>query len=166
MESKFLMALDGSEESQKAVKYLAEMTAGNAEAEITLFHATGVPPMLLEHGGGDTPAEEKKREQILDREEASWSDEERAEVENFIFGPALKVFAKTGGGKGPKVETKLVQVPHHDIARTILEEARSGGYDTVVVGRHGRSRIRELAFGGISSKIIQNLRDRTVWVVE
>lgn len=84
-----------------------------------------------------------------------------------MFAPAKEILMEqVQGGKGRKIECKLVECPVHDLARSLIEEAKTGNYDTVVLGRHGRSRIVDYALGGLTSKIIHNLRGRTVWVVE
>ena len=60
-----------------------------------------------------------------------------------------------------KIQNKLV-----GIARDILTEAEKGKYDTVVVGRRGLSATASFVLGSVSNKIVQNIKDRTVWVVE
>jgi len=52
------------------------------------------------------------------------------------------------------------------VARDILKEIASGGFGTVVVGRRGVSRAEQFFFGSVSSKILQNARDCTVWLVD
>ncbi len=52
------------------------------------------------------------------------------------------------------------------IARDIIAEAKRGSYDTVVVGRRGLSGAAAFVLGSVSNKIVQNIRDCTVWVVE
>ena len=52
------------------------------------------------------------------------------------------------------------------VARDILKEIASGGFGTVVVGRRGMSRAEQFFFGSVSSKILQNARDCTVWLVD
>ncbi|MBW1781577.1 MAG: universal stress protein [Deltaproteobacteria bacterium] len=52
------------------------------------------------------------------------------------------------------------------VARDILAEISAGGFGTVVVGRRGMSRAEQFLFGSVSSKILQNARDCTVWLVD
>jgi nucleotide-binding universal stress UspA family protein len=53
-----------------------------------------------------------------------------------------------------------------DIARSILEEARTGSYETIVVGRHGTSGIKRMFGGGVTEQLLQDAKGLAVWVVE
>jgi nucleotide-binding universal stress UspA family protein len=53
-----------------------------------------------------------------------------------------------------------------DIARNILEEARSGHHDTIVVGRQGTSRIKRIFGGGVTDHILRDGKGFAIWVVE
>jgi nucleotide-binding universal stress UspA family protein len=61
------------------------------------------------------------------------------------------------------VQTKSIS-DSTDIADSILEEARDGGYQTIVVGRcdHRAKHI----LGSVSNKIVEQGRGMTVTVVE
>ena len=50
-------------------------------------------------------------------------------------------------------------------AEAIVEEARSSGYGTIVVGRRGLSRVEEFFMGRVSKKILQLAKWTAVWVV-
>ena len=52
------------------------------------------------------------------------------------------------------------------VAHDILDVIKAGGYDTVILGRRGLSRARQLLFGSVSNKVVQNTNDCTVWVVD
>jgi nucleotide-binding universal stress UspA family protein len=47
----------------------------------------------------------------------------------------------------------------------IADEAEKRGYDTIVVGRRGLSKVQEFFMGRVSNKVIQLSKDKTVWVV-
>ncbi len=53
-----------------------------------------------------------------------------------------------------------------DIARNILEEARIGQHETIVVGRHGASRVKRLFGGGVTDQLLRDAKGFTIWVVE
>lgn len=58
-------------------------------------------------------------------------------------------------------------VPRQEgVARDILAEIASGGYGTVVLGRRGLSRTMQFLFGGVSSKVVDNAKGCTLWVVD
>ena len=50
-------------------------------------------------------------------------------------------------------------------AGTIVDQARRGGYGTIVVGRKGVTRVEEFFMGRVSSKVLQLAKDMAVWVV-
>jgi nucleotide-binding universal stress UspA family protein len=50
-------------------------------------------------------------------------------------------------------------------AEAIVEEARKGGYGTIVVGRRGLSRVEEFFMGRVSKKVLQLAKWTAVWVV-
>ncbi len=78
------------------------------------------------------------------------------------------------GAKGHLVEagvsedgiTILIKKKREGVARDILEEITSGRFGTVVVGRRGVSKAEQFLFGSVSSKLLQNARDCTVWLVD
>lgn len=52
------------------------------------------------------------------------------------------------------------------VAKDILDELSKGNYGTVIVGRRGISRTKQLLFGSVSNTIVQNAKNCTVWVVD
>jgi nucleotide-binding universal stress UspA family protein len=52
-----------------------------------------------------------------------------------------------------------------DVARAILEEARTGGYGSIMIGRRGLSRTERFLFGSVSNKVVQQAQGMAVWVV-
>ena len=51
------------------------------------------------------------------------------------------------------------------IARDIINEAHSG-YDAVVLGRKGHSRVKEFFVGGVSQKVFHSAKDISVLLVD
>ncbi|MEJ2728357.1 MAG: universal stress protein [Deltaproteobacteria bacterium] len=51
-----------------------------------------------------------------------------------------------------------------DIARDIIKEAENG-YDIIVMGRRGRSALKEFILGSISQKVLHALKDKSVLIV-
>jgi nucleotide-binding universal stress UspA family protein len=43
---------------------------------------------------------------------------------------------------------------------------KNGGYKTVVMGRRGRSALKEFLLGSVSSKVVHHVEDCAVWIVE
>jgi len=50
-------------------------------------------------------------------------------------------------------------------AGDILAEAREGGYGTIIMGRRGISKVRELVMGRVTSKVLNRAEDLALWIV-
>ena len=152
---KILAAVDGSEQSLDAVRYLAEF-ASPENTEATAFHVLkGMPRNFrdLEHAAGFTG---------YDRLSRAWEDRQGSEIREFmervkeIFYDAdytsdnfrIKIRAQT---EGP--------------ARDILREAAAGFYDAVVVGGTGASRLKDIVLGTAADKLMGNLHHIPICVV-
>lgn len=76
-----------------------------------------------------------------------------------------KAVLKEAGIPQDRITIKIKK-KEEGVARDILREITEGGFGTVVVGRRGMSRAEQFIFGSVSSKILQNARDCTVWLVD
>jgi nucleotide-binding universal stress UspA family protein len=52
------------------------------------------------------------------------------------------------------------------VAEDILEEVVRGEYGSIILGKRGISRARQLLFGSVSSYIVQHTEDCGVWVID
>jgi nucleotide-binding universal stress UspA family protein len=52
------------------------------------------------------------------------------------------------------------------ISQDILQEARKGRYDALVIGRRGIGKIEELFMGSVSSSILEICHDTPVWIID
>jgi nucleotide-binding universal stress UspA family protein len=68
-----------------------------------------------------------------------------------------------GGLDSTSVDTKVV-TGVKSRAGAIIQEARDGDYDTVVMGRKGQSNVAEFPMGRVTRKVIQMATDKAVWV--
>jgi nucleotide-binding universal stress UspA family protein len=158
-----LVAVDGSACSTRAVKYVDEVLRTRPDAEVTLFHVLdSLPPMLREHGGSEDPMIETRLGAKLRKEQRAWYKQER-DVERRILKKA-KTILEGAGWDGARIQTQFGY--DDNIARNILEKARSSGYKTIVVGRHGRSGIKRFSWGGVTQRLLRTGHDLTIWVVE
>lgn len=122
---KVLCAVDGSEGSSEAVDHLAFMLEGNPECRVSLLHVGAASanfcPVDFERPAGEEPLPELEAGQG-----ACTSD---------FYRRALKVL-KEGGLEEDQIEV-LERPGRPGVVGAILEEARAGGYGTVVLGRRG-----------------------------
>jgi nucleotide-binding universal stress UspA family protein len=78
----------------------------------------------------------------------------------------LKAREALGAAGFPLDRVELKFGHEDDIARSVLEEAHSGGYSTVAVGRYGTSRTKRLFGGGVTDQLLRDATGLAVWVVE
>jgi nucleotide-binding universal stress UspA family protein len=158
-----LIAVDGSEYSNRAVSYAGRLLRDAAGVKVLLFHVLKpMPRELLEHGGSENPKTEKQLSSQLKEDQQAWI---RQEEENRcdLLKKALVLLQQSGIDAG-RVSMKFGH--EEDVARNILEEARAHHFDTIVLGRHGTSGLKRLFCGGITYELLQQGTGLTFWVVE
>ncbi len=158
---KILIAIDGSEGALRAVEYVGQQFAGAADLQVTLFHVSpGVPPELWDDGHILTEDEKAARKTVLDK----WLNNQKLKLES-IFKPAAERLIKEGM-KPHQIETKPVSESVKNTPECILAEARTGGYQTLVMGRCGGSPAAHALLGSTVSKIINRGAGIAICVVE
>ena len=161
--SKILIAVDGSEHSARALHYVGTLLRDTRDVQVTLFHVLKpMPRELLEHGGSEDPAEEVRLAKKLQEDQENWVRSE-SRFEHPILLTALELFGKTGF---PLDRVTLKFGHEDDIAHTILDEARTGGYGTIVVSRHGSNGMKRFFGGDITDQLLRDASGYTVWIVE
>ena len=131
---RILLAVDESENSHRVVQYVGSLLGRAPDVVVTLFHVLKpMPRGLLEHGGSENPAAEAELSVQLRNDQDAWIRKER-ESECHVLKEACETLAQSGFD----MSHVAVKYGHEDnIARNILEEARSGHYETIVVGGRG-----------------------------
>lgn len=158
--SKFLLAVDGSEGSLRAVDYVAREFGGRGDLHVTLFHVLPPePPPLWDDGHILTGEERDIRQRVV----TAWLANQK--------GRAADVFERMSGRlrdagmMDSQVAAKAV-VESVDVAEAILEEAARERFDTVVLGRRGYSALERFMLGSVANKVVNHARNLTVCVVE
>lgn len=161
--SRILVAVDGSEHSARALHYVGTLLRDTRDVQVTLFHVLKpMPRELLEHGGSEDPAEEVRLAKKLQEDQENWVRAESL-FEHPILLTALELFGKTGF---PLDRVTLRFGHEDDIAHTILDEARTGGYQTIVVSRQSSKRMKLFFGGGITDQLVRSASGYTLWIVE
>ena len=156
MTQKILVALDDSANALRAVEKIA--ATYSRENQITLYSALPVVDFKC-----IMDLNSLNREQ-LDLHYSLCSDmqnQKRQQVES-----ALKKAKKLLLQSGFPEENVTVKIDRgsSDIARDIVNEADSG-YDIIVMGRRGRSALKEFVLGSISQKVLHAVKDKSVLIV-
>lgn len=138
--SKILVPVDGSEYSMKAVEHavcLAKQVEGIEK--ITVLRVINVSVYLERIGQGIDP--EQEAEDILKR--------------------AKKRFIEEGISEDRIIAKTRVGFP----AEEIVKEVEEGQFNLIIMGRKGRSQIKDLVLGGVSSSVINKCFDQTVAII-
>jgi hypothetical protein len=95
-------------------------------------------------------------------EQEAWIRKER-EFECHVLKKACETLAQSGFD----MSLMAVKYGHEDdIARNILEEARSGQHETIGMGRQGTSRINQIFGGGVTDQLLRDAKGFAIWVVK
>ena len=150
---KILLALDLSPPSQRAADYVARIAPFLKDCQVTvLVVSSGIPYSAQQP---ETVATELHGDED--------HIQERKEVENFLS--EIKSLLTKNGLPENRVETRIKPVGR-GVALDIIDAAHTGDFNTIVVGRRGRSKVKSLLLGSISSTIVEKAEGLTVWVVE
>ncbi len=157
MAEKILLAMDDSENSLKAVDYVAK--GMQPTASVTLF---SVIPEASSACGLDSPSLSPI---FKDNIKTFCAMEDRKkDVVKVSMEKAKQLLVQSGF---PSKDVKIkIQKRKVGIARDILKEAQHGKYDTLVIGRRGLSGIKQFVLGSISNKVVQLAQDVSVIVVD
>ena len=154
---KILVAVDASENSARAVAYVAEMVGNTPGFHVTLLYVERLPER-------DTfPDEEAWRKASRTQENTIrvFLDNSKQQLEQSGVAPErVAIEYVSASALGPR------RSEGYAVARHVLQVHTEGGFGTVVVGRRGMSKAEEFLFGSVTTKIIHNAKDCTVWVVE
>lgn len=158
--NKMLVAIDGSQCAMRAVDYTGRQFSGNRDLRITLLHVLPYPPAPFWDDGHVLSEDEKAaRNGVIEK----WLANQRAKLEP-LFKEAVEMLI--GKGIGPEQIEKKSISDSTDVAKSILEEARDGGYQTLVLGRRGLSASKRFLMGSVSTKIVNNGSGLAICIVE
>lgn len=135
-----LVAVDGSQSSDRAVAFAAELLKGR-DVEIVLLHVLEEPGYVGLWADG-----------IMSPEAMVIPVEMREEMEKRAEG-VLESSRKMMEEKGLRAITRM---RWGNPAAEIIEEARTGGYDLVVMGTHGHGALRGFIMGSVSDRVTRH----------
>ena len=158
--NKMLVAIDGSQCAMRAVDYAGRQFSGNRDLRITLLHVLPYPPAPFWDDGHILSEQEKAaRNTVIEK----WLVNQRAKLEP-LFKEAVELLI--GQGIGPEQIEKKSISDSTDVAESILEEARDGGYQTLILGRCGLSASKRFLMGSVTTKIVNNGSGTAICIVE
>jgi nucleotide-binding universal stress UspA family protein len=148
---KILLAVDGSENSRKAATYAAGF-AGGSGAEVALLHVVRRPG----------PKFDPSLSQVYVEIEEDLTQRLRDEIQKMF--DSHRACLETANVALERIRTRC-RVASISRAGEILAEAREGGYGTIIMGRRGISKVRELVMGRVTSKVLNGAENLALWIV-
>lgn len=167
MPQSVLIAVDDSAAAGKAVDYVGRIFGTHVPEglTVTLFHVVEGVPADLVPAPGDPQLATVVVEAMRD-----WSSRAAERGETLLESHRQRLIEAGLPADAVKVK-HLVQQTRPEAQRVaaalaIIDEARTGAYTTVVVGRRGTSNLPELFIGGVAEKVARHVHGATVWIVD
>jgi nucleotide-binding universal stress UspA family protein len=151
---KILLAVDGSDQAFEAVRYVSELFPPK-RVEVVLFHALSKVP----EGFWDVEKSQAFKHKLSSA--AAWATQENKVIQEFMERGRQLLLNQ--GMPEDKVSVK-VEERKKGIARDIIAESNQD-YDAVVLGRLGKSKLKDLIWGSVADKLIGRLTHVPVCVV-
>ncbi len=144
-----LIAVDESENSKRAVLYVADFLGGFPGFKAIIMSIIPMPEKdFFETEGA------KQR----------WIEAKRNDVSNML--EKYRQILIQAGFPQKKVKTDLIVTEDASVSSIILKKQKELESCTVVVGRRGISKSEEFLFGSVSNRLIHAADKCSVWVVE
>jgi nucleotide-binding universal stress UspA family protein len=157
---KVLIAVDDSKCAMKAVDYTGQFFSGVNDLQLTLVHVLpNLPAIFWDEGHFLSDDEKKERKKVLD----TWLARHQQKLEPIMRSAADRLIKS--GIKAEQIKTKFIS-DSTDTAQSILEEAKDGGYQTIIIGRCGISQGKHLLLGSVTSRVIHLGTGVAICVVE
>lgn len=155
MTQKILIAMDDSENAQRAVAFVAK--SFSTQNTITLFNVMLDTATLCK-------LESPELTPIFKSQQSSFcalENKKRELVEEAI--KKARALLSSSGFSENNVSVKIVN-KKRGVARDILDEAENG-YDLIVIGRRGLTGVKEFFLGSTSQKVFTGAKDISVLIV-
>ena len=151
MPKKILVAFDGSEGALMAVDCAGSLLV-DPDCEVALRHI--IRPLDIPKTGPD--------ELFPPKDEAEWLETMKREIDPAMEEAKDRMI--NAGFTSSRVTTKIIS-GKRSRAKALVEEAKDGGYGTIVMGRRGLSAVQEFFMGRVTTKVLHMADNMAVWIV-
>jgi nucleotide-binding universal stress UspA family protein len=160
MAHKVLIALDSSPGAWGAVEYVAQTFGKTPGVQVTLLHVlSGLPPAFWDDGHILEDKEKESRQRLV----AGWQQDQEKKWQGLVK-KARELLTKAGVAKD--AVTNKFKPKDYDVAEDILDAAKTGNFDTIVMGRRGLGKAKTLLLGSVTQKVVQNAKGCAVLIVK
>jgi len=143
-QKRLLIALDGSDRSFDTIRYISGIPSLRSIDAVLFSVATRIPESYWDLERQPQYGGRVKSIRI-------WEEQRHKAIEEHMGEARARLLEH---GFREEAVTVKIQERRTGIARDIIQEARQG-YDALVVGRKGMSRLRDLILGSVASKLIE-----------
>lgn len=165
-DTRFLVLVDDSETSRRAVAYVAGMVGRQRGSRFYLAHPVApLPARLLEFRGASNPYEEERLDTRLKERQNRWTSKARDGAER-LFARAQATLRKAGVTPDAITTEFFAPASGRKTADALLKLARANRCKTVVVGRRSVPWLRKLLNKELAQELVQRGTGFTIWVVE
>lgn len=144
---RFLIAVNGTEASTKALTYFVTLYHFVQDVEVFLLNIYPAPPPNYYQSGKSLPDYQQ----------------EKIEQANLIFDESIEMLLQHGIDRNI-ITTEIRMAENKTISQVILDFRAETDCGTIVVGKRGVSKAEEFLFGSISSNLIHQSNKFGVWV--
>ena len=155
MEKRILMAVDDSIHANQSLRYATQMLSGSRDVTFTLFNGQPMISQYLVHEARTDSKAYASLKKVIKKN--------TAEAQVLLEKQKKRLIAM--GVPNKRIEM-VAQQRMLGRSRDILEYARKGLYDAIVVGRRGLSRIQKTFMGSTSAELLENADEVPVWMVD
>lgn len=145
---RFLIPVDDSPGTRRAVMYAGDLLCNLGEVEIHLLHVVAGPDEDL------IPPEQDRQQWVADHMRNG----------NMIVGDAKDMLVRAGVAE-KDIHCHVRHTVNATVAECVLNEQKTVKADTIVIGRRGVSKSEEFLFGSTSNSIVHAAGNFAVWVV-
>jgi len=146
--------------SMRAVEFMGKQFSHGDDVEVLLVHVLpNLPALFWDEGHILTEAEKQERQNVVD----TWIAKQRDMIEPIL--QSMMRHLVQSGLRQEQVKMKFIS-GSVDVADSLLDEAKEGGYQTLLLGRCGIREGKHLLVGSIPSKLIQNAAGLAVCIVQ
>jgi len=157
--AKLLIALDSSEGAWRAVDYVAETLGKTPGVQVTLLHIlSGLPPAYWDDGHVLQEKEREARKRLV----ASWQQGQEKQWQDLVNKAHQRL---TAAGLAQGAVANKFKPKYYDVSDDILDEAKTGAFDTIVMGRRGLGMAKSLLLGSVTRKVVDNAKGCAVVIV-
>ena len=150
-----LIAMDGSKHSLDAARYVAQ-TCNPSSLRVNLMHVMPTAPETFWDLEKGAHFQEK-----IQTNYTEWKKNTEERAQRFLHD-ARNVLIEAGVTENDV--GVILQDREVGIARDIVAQS-ARGYDAVVIGRRGLSALGDHFLGSVANKIVEVVKDTSVWVV-